>query len=385
MKPLFTAALLLAATLQAQHLELDCLATGNDAGVETEFLLIGSSSDRAYEALFVLPDGVETTLWQRVQSLRAPDGRPLAGGSSCDAMDLRFWPKGEHFSLRLFELEPNLREIPLSSVLSDSKHQPLHFSLVASNRWDATEPPVSVISLYNDSQTLFDLPVQASKGATYGRFRTVRKLRKHARYRIRLDWMPATNALPRANEITLEVTPETDYAALVRMLRKEAETGRDLFLRIRPAPNLPVSRLVDLARLIKPLEAPGGVRLDKPAEGQFYLPAFLPRREWRTPSSRPFQPWELHLGATNTLQWIEEDWRVQGLEPKLVPHIFVLDSPERAAEVAARLDNPDKPMHTLLVYCSPDAPAGELLRWIQPLRRQRPLPFVWFFVGDASP
>jgi hypothetical protein len=112
------------------------------------------------------------------------------------------------------------------------------------------------------------------------------------------------------------------------------------------------------------------VRLNGFVPGQFFYRAFLPLEKWRTRAERLSQPLEVRLtadGERYTL--IDEDWRVEGLDPKLTPRAVGF-----SAACAAKTDT-----------CFLFVPAATPLARLFALRARLPATFVnWYVFADED-
>ena len=61
------------------------------------------------------------------------------------------------------------------------------------------------------------------------------------------------------------------------------------------------------------------------APGRLFYRAFLPLVKWLDRKERLVQPFELTVGMTNSLVHIDEDWSVEGDDPKLTPQAISFD------------------------------------------------------------
>ncbi len=356
-------------------------ATGVSKGIEAEFLLIGAKSDRAYESLLVAKCNggavMEAMAW-----LGVPEGWPT------DPLHVRFWPKGERVSMGVRLLSEE-KVVPITEWIRDLKGGTSNvlaegFAYVGRRGWDETKMPAPIVSFYNDEQTLFDLPFKAAKGAVYGRFRIGRQLKVNEKAEVVLKVMPAADGKPRVVQVDQRVSPEMSAADVVRALRERVSPEHDVYVRLLPDGKVSVAQMKELAQVVALVEGPdaGGIRLDTPPADGFYPPAFNPSDDWRNRKERPFQPWELHLGASNVLVQVIEDWNVEGLDPKLSTKRFVLEGPGDVLRVANLIDNPERAMRTVLVFAPGNYPVGELRRWLAPVRER--LPQVWVFVEEEA-
>ena len=85
--------------------------------------------------------------------------------------------------------------------------------------------------------------------------------------------------------------------------------------------------------------------------------SFLPLVKWRDRKERLIQPFELTLGETDKLVFIEEDWSVDGPDPKLTPReIAFADAPKYPKTT------------TCLIYATPETTVARLMNAMKKLK-----------------
>lgn len=367
-----------AADRRTRTIEILAETTGISAGIETEFLLIGAKSDRAYEAVFVSKNDGDAVL-QAAEFIGVAKGRPV------NPRTLVFHPRGERFTVEVRQLKDESAG-PVGRWIQDTRDPEClarGFTFTGGEDWKGTTIPAAIVSLYNEPCSMFDLPFQAAKGVVYGRFRAARKAGMHEKVALVLKFLPTADGGPRSVDKVIAFGPDAKVADVVRDLRAASEAGHDLFVTVKADDAATMENLRALAKVLTMLDAADGtVRLDRPGEGEFYPNAFLPEEGWRVRTARPFQPWELHLGPTNRFVFVGEDWTGPGLEPKLLPREFVLNGTEDLAAAVRAVDDAEKPMDTLLIFCSSGTPAGEIRKWVKPYWKR--LPKLWIFTEETK-
>ncbi len=394
-----------AADLAKREVRLLAEAVGHKAGITAEFLLVGPLSDRAYEAAAVTiarPGAIA----QAVASL----GLPRGGGVG--SRPFRFWPCGERVTLTMRDLDaPDAAERPLQTLVRDAATEAPSLGeggfVFAGGKWgddntcltDANMPS-SVISLYNEPGTVFDVPFQFGQSEVYGRMSLAAELPcgKLLEVVIR-PLLPADGKL---RVLPLKVTASLDGAELVLScagadgvtvqkakladvlvwLRAKVAEGRELFVTLDMDDAVPLKRAVDVARVFSLLEG-SGVKLDGKTASGVYPRAFLPQEKWRERAGRNPQPFELHVAAgpggkvDKKLVFVEEDWSVQGLDPALTPREYPFEDWAELPKLVAKAGGAENKVAMLFVFAPADMALGQFMPGVRALAERLPLVYVF--------
>jgi hypothetical protein len=383
-------------------------AAGHAAGVTTEFLLVGPQSDRVYESAAV-------TVARPSDIVKAVESLGLTRGSCVGSRPFRFWPCGERVSMTL--LRPGSKEAvekPLQSLLRDADAaSPLigEGGLVfTGGRWtDAgstavcltdTQLPAAVISLYNEQGTLFDVPFQIGQGAAYGRLTLAEALPIGELLEIVVRPLRAADGKPRTlpltavaswdgSEVTLTcmgtdgaVLQKAKLADMLLWLRARADEGRELFVTLDMDDRMPVRRAAEVARVFGMLDGKG-LKLDGKTERGLFPRAFLPQEKWRESKGRNPQPFELHVAfdaagkVTKKLVFIEEDWSVQGLDPKLTPREYPFETWEELLKLVEKSGGADSKVSMLFVFAPAEMPVGTFMQGVRAVAGRLSLVYVF--------
>ena len=383
---------------QQRTVRLLAEAVGHAKGVTTEFLLVGPASDRAYEAAAVTI-AKPSDIVQAMQSLGG-----LARGEGAGSRPFSFWPRGERMSVTVRNLsDPDGKEEPLQSLVSDTGGEPLLGSgiVFTGGRWDGdacltdTQQPCSVISLYNDAQTIFDVPFQAPQGTVYGRISLAKPLPYGQLLEVTITSVLAKDGLPRVRQLEIWVAQKKDEIfffypngedrnftdTLAWMKAKDAE-GLDLFITLRMHDDLPLAKAIEVARVFCMLDGKG-IKLDGRGSGDVYPRAFLPQEKWREREGRTPQPFEIHItpNADGTfakkLTFIEEDWTVEGLDPKLTPKDFPFNAWDELPALVEKAGGKDNKVQLLFVFVPSTAQIKDFMPAIRTLTNRLPLVYIF--------
>jgi hypothetical protein len=393
---------------QKREVRLLAEAVGHAAGITTEFLLIGPLSDRAYESAAV-------TVSKPSDIVRAMASLGVAAGGCVGSRPFRFWPCGERVSATVRRLDvAGAAEEPLSSLIRDSEPAvPLvgDGGLVftggrwlgdsaAQGCWSDTNMPSSVISLYNEPSTTFDVPFQVGQSEVYGRLTLAQALPYGALLEIVFRPQLSKDGQPRVMPLTAKASMQgqdvsvacsgADGAVLKRAgladtltwLRSLSEQGRELFVTLDMDDAMPLKRAVDVARVFVMLDGKG-IKLDGKTVPGLFPRAFLPQEKWRERKDRTPQPFELHVTRDASgkilkkLVFIEEDWTVEGLDPKLTPKEYPFEKWEDFPGLVAKTGGPDSKVTLLFVFAPAELPLEAFMPGVRAVAERLPLVYVF--------
>jgi hypothetical protein len=393
-----------AADRQKREVRLLAEAVGHRSGITAEFLLVGPLSDRAYEAAAV-------TVAMPGDIVRAVERLGVARGGCIGSRPFRFWPCGERFTATVRRLDvPDAPVRPLQALVDDNEPDAPMIGaggiVFTGARWSGrecladTNMPSSVLSLYNAGDTVFDVPFQFGQSDVYGRLTLAEALPYGAPLEVVLcPLMPADGA-PRVFPLTLEASVADGQVALsctgadgavarqgamadvLTWLRGQAAAGREPFVTVTMDDAMPLKRAVDVARVFDMLDGKG-IKLDGKTEDGLYLKAFLPLEKWRERDDRHPQPFELHVtrgpdGAlAKKLVFIEEDWTVEGLDPKLTPREYPFDAWAEFPQLVERTGGGDSKVHLLFVFAPADLPLSTFMPGVRAVAGRLQLVYVF--------
>ena len=334
------------ANRKEKWIRVDAEASGLRSDYNCEFLMVAEKSGHAYESLlvsFAAPSDIHDAL----VFCGLKPGRPVDGNRFC------LWPRGERaivnvewengkrYSARGESLLVN-RDLggPLpkdgfvfaGSVMRTPPGNPTGEKVYAADSFE----PCSIVSFYNDAETVMDVPRMAGQGKVYAvqfpnpeyPFRTGQL--------VRVTFEPEhKDGRTRVADLTLRVGPResgkpvaglpdvaasligpagTNLMAGARLqdtlpvFQGLAEQGRDAFVRVEFDGDLPLPVVHDIAVFLEAVDTEKGIRVEPPPAGHPFYRAFIPTESLRDRASRGIQPWELRLtekdgklGGTMTL------------------------------------------------------------------------------------
>ena len=383
-----------------------------DAAATVEFPIVGELSDRDYESIFrtfARPGAIAAA----IESIGLPRGKNASPAS------FDFWPRGERVAIDVAPFaDTNATWVPIQRYIVDlATRAPLAFdSFVYCGSQNDPQPdfpaarvadtyaPNSVLSTYNESQTLLDLPARFSQGEVYGRFVLApdHGLTPFGLYRIRFRPAPRADGLPRVRDLAISAVHGKDgieyeisenggpasrigQEALVAAIRKMTADGFDPFASLSFDGSLTVAEVAAQARFFSTIDGEGGIRVKGPGDDTIHYRGFLPDDAWRVRKDRPSQPWEMRLaedasGAVRaTLIKTIEDWTSsESLDPILSTREFDAATPEAARAI---VEKEGDGLPVLLVFAPAEMPLSRAMPFVIALKPSHPT--VYIFATDC--
>ena len=286
----------------AASLSFTATATGVEKGTPVEFVFAGRNTDRDYESMFLIEDTVDA-FCTKLERAGLPRGKPT------DSAVCRLWPVG----CRL-KFEPSLAsfidgKMPEGLTASDSIYTG-GTRLAGGGCEASTNMPASVFSIYSLSQSPIVYNGIYDQGAVYGSFTAGKTLKKGERVSFTVSWDAET--LPRAIHLTIRPGNSTE---VLRRLKDESAKG-ELDVLVGFDKSLTVAEAVAAANALAVVDSP---RIKINGCSNIFYRSFLPLVKWQDRKERLVQPFELTVGDPDKLVFVEEDWTVEGTDPKLTP------------------------------------------------------------------
>jgi hypothetical protein len=376
-------------------------AVGHNLDTTIEFLIAAPQSNRAYESA-MMSVAKPSDIVRALEWIGLPRGTVINGRQFC------FWPKGERVSGTIRRLSDKpLSARPLQSVIKDvSKEGPLYGEaglVFTGGTWKEntcsvdTEQPCSVIALYNEEETLLDLPFLASKGVAYGRSVLAEKMNYGEVLEVVIMPMLLPDGALRTTHLFLTAHPseikETTLVCadnkgkvikkgtlteVVTWLKALSDRGEDLFVTLTMSEEMTLAQAADLASLFALLDGKG-IKLYGKEKAGIFPRAFLPQEAWRKREGRTPQPFEVYLlGDTNRLTYIEEDWSGEGLDPKLSPKDYPFSEVSELPGLVKRVGDKDsKKVELLFVFASRNTPLKKVMPAVRALSDRLPLVYIF--------
>ena len=325
---------MMVSAILAASLSFTATATGVEKGTPVEFVFAGRNTDRDYESMFLIEDSVDG-FCAKLEKAGLPRGRPT------DSTACRLWPAG----CRL-KFEPSISafidgKMPEGLAVSD----PIYTGgtrLIGGACDAGTNMPASVFSIYSLSQSPIVYNGIYDQGAVYGSFTAGKTLKKGERVSFTVSWDAETS--PRSIHLTIR---PGNSAEVLRRLKDESAKG-ELDVLIGFDETLSVTEATSAANALAMIDSR---RVKINGFTNIFYRAFLPLVKWLDRKERLTQPFELTLGDPDKLVFVEEDWTVEGDDPKLTPR----EIPFETAKAHPRTD-------TCFIFAEPTMPLSRVLR-----------------------
>ena len=385
-----------------------------------EFLLISTNSGHDYEALAITP-ARPSDLHAALRFIGIPSGEGV------DYKGLRLWPRGERVdvAVRVADTEGNWIPAGLLVVRSPDEESLPDSGFVFTGSCMVDEGgvllyeadvhgPNSLISLYNEPQTVLDVPWQAPQGQVYGEqtlnpaytFEADTALEFRFRHRPSVDGARSVDL-----SVRVQVGPDTETGAstefifdvaapesrrtgpivlqeLLDLIFELKRNRHDLYLNLVPDDGVTLGELQELYAFVSEISSRSDVRISPPEPGEMYYQAFLPNPDYREREKRPQQPWELTLydtpqGSTGVLVRVREVWGDDGEDvPKLETDSYSAGTPD---DLRAELARHPTTLKVVLIFCSSELHYGELKRWYGALQPEYKTVYFYTVEPTLSP
>lgn len=391
-------------------------ATGLTTDNPLEFLLISESSGHDYEALavsYAVPSDIRAAL----EFIGVPAGAPV------NPLRLRFYPKGEPIAVTIewtqnkqpvqWRAESLVRDRRTGATLPENG-----FTFVGSDwieRGDEGKRlaadvlgPGAIISLYNETTTVLDMPGVFRQTEVYGYYHPHpdRIPPKGTLMSVRLKPVRPLDA-PLVADLVLHVQTGDEDRPIQVNLRKltsgeplhdsptldavmvalsEVQTAdRKAFVQLQVDQGVPINEVRDLSRILQQLEQDGVLQVEPPVEGKPYYRAFMPVERHRERANRPSQVLELDIQYRTSRDSLKvelnqisdlRERREDGPTLDVLAHL--VETPE---DLKALVEEINHRLPVLIVFAPEDLPYGQLLEWLSPVIQRHPTVHVFMTPG----
>ena len=320
-------------------------ATGVEKGTPVEFFFAASDSDRDYETLFVLDQPIDR-FCKELEKAGLPRGIPT------DLARCRLWPFGCAVSIKpAFENFVEASNLPSGLKLADV--------IYTGGTRDkkglpdaATNMPKAIFSLYSLAQSPFVFNGIYPQGDIYGCLTARKTLKKGERVSFEISW--DSSKMPCQLELTAKTSAE--FGMLLKSLKDASEKGEVNAL-VTFDGELTLTEATAFAQALSMVDSPR-VKINGCKPGKLFYRAFLPLVKWLDRKERLVQPFELTLGNPDKLVFIDEDWSVEGDDPKLTPKEIPFD---KAIE--------HKKTDTCFIFAKPDTKLNAIYQAMDRLKK----------------
>ena len=324
------------AAILAASLSFTATATGVGKGTPVEFAFAGQGSDRDYETMFLLEEPV-ASLCRRLEKAGLPRGK------ATDLERCVLWPVGCELSF----------SPPLTNFIASTLPEGLPSSLPVYSGGSRNEKgipvanddmPLAFMSFYTLSQAPIVFSEIYNQGDVYGAHVAAVEMKKGQKVVFTISWDEKT--MPRHFDVSVSAT---NAPAVLSMLLTESKKG-EMDVTVSFDPHMTIAKAADAAAALSKLDS-RRIKLNGVKDDFLFYRAFLPDESWTNRTARLVQPFELTIdGASDRLVFIEEDWNVNGLDPKLTLH----EIPFSEASQHPKID-------TCFIYARPDTTLDRVL------------------------
>lgn len=327
-------------------------ATGVAKGTPLEFMFAGRESDRDYETMFLI-DGSVDDFRKSLEKAGIPRGTPT------DYPTCRLWPCGVSL-----DISPPLEDFVESDMPDGISLGDVIYTGGTSDEKGNAEAsltmPMAVFSFYTLPQSLLVFNGIYDQGAVYGSHKAKIELKKGERRKFTLTWDEKRS--PRRLDVCFK--PGNAKAELEQI--RLASEKDELDVHVSFDGELTVSEATLVARALSVVDSVR-VKINGRNDGDLFYRAFLPLVKWRDRKERLTQPFEVTLGKTNQVIFVDEDWSVEGTDPKLTERViqfnemanypktdtvfFYVDKESKVSEIQKCLGLLPKSVLNHYVYC----------------------------------
>lgn len=425
----------LVADRTGRTVRITCEATGMKQKDPAEFLVIAENSDHDYEA-FVVSLATPSDIHKALEFIGVKPGSPA------NANKLRFWPKGERVIITFEWNMPANGDEDASSTRRRARAESLMMDketgttlpedgfVFVGSAWidDPDKPgkrfyaadrlgPNSIVSHYNDPETVLDVPRQAPQGQVYGRqvpsdkytFTNAGEIvealmepeykdgkRRVADLTLRISVAPGKEeTASNIADVVFELRDEkagilaagNDLGNILTVFERLVSEGRDPFVTLDLHPGLKLSVAKDLSLFLRAIDQLGGIRIEPPPSGQLYYKSFSPGEALRDRKNAVVHPWEFRLvrnddGVSGALTFVDDVLNQETGEITLQVTDYPASTPEEVGRVLGMKDKFDRPLGLLVVviFAPADMECGTLMTYVEKVLETRPT--VWVFAEE---
>lgn len=379
-------------------IRVPCHTTSVTTNEPVEFLLVSRHSGHDYESLLTT-DVEPQELYAALLKLG------MSPGQSIDYSALKMWPAGERAVIMAeWTYDQVSQQIPAEElIIQEPSGRPLAsdgFVFTGSYQLEeGTEPPMlaaqyqephAMISLYNEPNTLFDVPHKAPQGQVYNTQYLNPDYMLPSNYPMTLLIQPQLVPGGRSIQMTLTcaqkesalvyrlldaqqqlVTTGESLEPILDALSKQIQSHHDVYLSFVPEADVAAEDLVRHAYILETFDQQGVIRMTPSFyTNELFYKAYLPNAAYLDREKRPDQPWEIHVrkhGEETFAQLIDIDmqWESENPDPTLTVQKMRVTSPDAAARQMSSATNH---LPVVFFYSAPQFPYKEIHQWQQALK-----------------
>lgn len=363
-------------------------ATGIKSTDPVEFFIATADSGKDYEAISIAPIK-PSDLHAALEAIGLKPGHPV------DYATNHYWSRGPRVIMKITKDDKTYRAEDLVLNLDTKKTLP-HTGLLftGSKRSNDNQYAADVIdsrtiaSIYNDPNTVLDLPDRTSQSGIYG-FRKVIPDLNFAKGDLLTITIEAADEIT-IHDLKIHATADGTFslqdkhaehlAALVQTIATLVDGKSDWHTTVTIDDNLTIDQIRKLYAVLMSVEGDKGIKLDPPGDkDDLYHRAFFPDESWRTRENRLSEPWELFLSEVDG-KWIARLERQienpdRASSVKQIVERFSPASPEELLKIVT--DKKSQWTQAIFVYPPDTMTYCELKKWVSPALPTYPKIFVF--------
>jgi hypothetical protein len=272
--------------------------------------------------------------------------------------------------------------------------------------------PMAIVSLFNSTYSVLEVPYSASKGEVYQntRINPEHKLPESSLLTLLMEPVNKDHS-KRVKDLVLQVHTGTaspakplaglEYLNYINFQLKDATTvinknatfvsvlealdsldkkQHDYFLTVDFGDDVKLREAQALAKLLSVIDCEKGVRIDPPPTGQLYYKAFIPDKDLLDRDARLYHPWELYLSekggaVSGKLLDINSVYKNDSTKSELeIIELPVSDPKDLRKELddeveRTRKDNSIGKPPAIMVFAPSTLDYGQLIRFLEPALR----------------
>jgi len=406
-------------------------ASGLEKNGTVEFFLIAENSGHDYEALavsFARPSDIHKAL----VFIGMLPGEPVS------LENLRFLPRGERVMITVSCADTNVlyaavsaeklvvntrtgKPLPDAGFVFTGSSQSISINDPGKQVYRADEfGPNCIVSLYNEPDSVLDVPREASQNSVYDSQVINPDLRLPPDLPLEIIFEPEYKdgkkrvvdleltvkghaPAPGREEDTAEIigalefivkdengkilNSGKDLKSVLKIFTELIEKGHDPFVALRFDDDLELRSINDVCRILSSIATGNGIRLEPPLENHLCYRAFIPNESYRERKMRYVQPWELHLSlsrlknskVTGLLHKLNSEWNETTGQLEINVTDYEISEP---LDLRKTLKNKDSDFLVLFIFADPSIPHGKLMDFLKPTLTPRVIVHIFLLSGS---
>ncbi len=377
--------------LKEKRIIIRACATGIKPAEPVEFFVATTDSGKDYESISIAPIK-PSDLHHALESIGLKPGHPV------DFPSNQYWSRGPRVAMTFTKENQTFRAEDLVLNLDTKKTLPHTGLLFTGSRKikDAEKPEAyaadvvdarTLASIYNDPNTVLDLPDRTSQSGIYGFRKVIPDLNWAKGDRLTITLEPITDIV--THDLTIRASSGGSFMLgdqkldnlplLVQAISKLVDGKSDWFTTVSIDDQITIDQIRKLGAVLMSIEHDKGIKLNPPASGELYHRAFFPDETWRSRENRLAEPWELFLTHADG-KWMAklerqiENPDKQSAEKQVIQR-FEPQTPEEMLKFVS--EKKSQWTQAIFVYPPDEMTYGDLKNWLSPAMQIYPRIFVF--------